>query len=111
VSGPVRILLCAGGAAWEAPLVRELQHRALGVELLRRCLDHGELLGLARRDRPLAAVLSGELPWLDRDLVGELEDQGTAVVAIAPDRDRARLERIGVGHHLGPDVTADVLAT
>jgi Mrp family chromosome partitioning ATPase len=111
VSGPVRILLCAGGAAREAPLVRELQHRALGVELLRRCVDHGELLGLARRDRPRAVVLSTELPWLDRELVGELEDTGVAVVAIGADQERARLERIGVGHHLGPNVTADVLAT
>jgi MinD-like ATPase involved in chromosome partitioning or flagellar assembly len=111
VSAPVRILLCAGGAAWEAPLVRELQHRALGVELLRRCVDHGELLGLAQRDHPLAAVLSADLPWLDRDLVGDLEDRGIAVVAVGPEEDRARLARIGVGHHLGPDLTAEVLAT
>jgi MinD-like ATPase involved in chromosome partitioning or flagellar assembly len=33
------------------------------------------------------------------------------VVAIGPDHDRTRLERIGVGHQLGPDVTADALAT
>jgi MinD-like ATPase involved in chromosome partitioning or flagellar assembly len=110
VSAPVRILLCAGGAAWEAPLVRELQHRALGIELVRRCVDHGELLGLALRDRPRAAVLSSDFPWLDRDLVGELEDHGTTVVAIGPDQDRARLERIGIGHLLRPDVVADVLA-
>jgi MinD-like ATPase involved in chromosome partitioning or flagellar assembly len=111
VNAPVRIVLCAGGAAWETPLVRELQHRALGVELARRCVDHGELLGLARRDRPMAAVLSGDLPWLDRDLVGDLHVVGSVVVAVGPEADRARLERIGVVHHLGSDVTAESLAT
>lgn len=110
MSAPVRIVLCAGGAAWEAPLVRELQHRALGVELARRCVDHGELLGVAQRDRPLAAVLSADLPWLDRDLVGELQDVGIVAVAVGPEADRARLERIGVVH-LGPEVTAESLAT
>jgi MinD-like ATPase involved in chromosome partitioning or flagellar assembly len=111
VSVPVRIVLCAGGAAWEAPLVRALQHQALGVELLRRCVDHGELLGVALRDRPVAVVLSADLPWLDRDLVGSLEDHGITVVAIGADEERVRLERIGISQHLGLDVGAEALAT
>jgi MinD-like ATPase involved in chromosome partitioning or flagellar assembly len=105
------IVLCGGGAAWEAPLVRGLQQQALGVELVRRCVDHGELLGVALRARPAAVVLSADLLWLDRDLVGTLEDHGIAVVAIGADHERARLERIGVSHHLGLDVAAEALAT
>jgi MinD-like ATPase involved in chromosome partitioning or flagellar assembly len=107
----VRIVLCAGDAAWEAPLVRALQARALGVELIRRCVDHGELLGVALRDRPAAVVLNGDLSWLDRDLVGTLEDHGIVVVAIGAEAERARLDRLGVAHQLGTDVTAEGLAT
>jgi MinD-like ATPase involved in chromosome partitioning or flagellar assembly len=111
VSAPVRIVLCAGGAGWEAPLVRDLQHRALGVALGRRCVDHGELLGVALRDRPEAAVLNADVPWLDRDLVGALADHGITVIAVGSEAQRDRLERIGVRHHFAPDVTAEMLAS
>jgi MinD-like ATPase involved in chromosome partitioning or flagellar assembly len=111
VTSAVRVVLCAGGAPWEAPLVRDLQHAGLGVELLRRCVDHGELLGVAMRDRPSAAILSADLPWLDRDLVGALHDQGTRVVVIGDGARRTQLDRIGVVHHLATDVTAEGLAT
>ena len=51
------IIVCAGGAAWELPLLRGLQRPELGVRVVRRCVDHGELLGTALRDRPRAVVL------------------------------------------------------
>ena len=67
----VSIITCGGGAPWEAALVRGLQRAELGVDVLRRCVDQGELIGVALRDRPRAAVVSAEMPWLDRELVAD----------------------------------------
>ena len=39
------VIVCAGGAAWELPLLRGLQRPDLGVRVVRRCVDHGDLLG------------------------------------------------------------------
>jgi MinD-like ATPase involved in chromosome partitioning or flagellar assembly len=107
---PVRVITCAGGAPWEAPLVRGLQRRELGIELVRRCVDHGELLGVALRDQPRAAVIAAELPWLDRDLIGTLHEHGVTVVAVGNGLGTPLLDRIGVAHRLGPDASADDLA-
>jgi MinD-like ATPase involved in chromosome partitioning or flagellar assembly len=106
----ITIVTCAGGAVWEAPLVRGLQRAELGVRVARRCVDHGELLGVALRDRPHAAVLAAELPWLDRDLVGTLQDAGVAVVAVES-RDGVRpVDAVGVSYRVGPATTAEELA-
>jgi MinD-like ATPase involved in chromosome partitioning or flagellar assembly len=110
VTSEVRVVTCAGGAAWEAPLVRGLQRRELGIDLVRRCVDHGELLGVAVRDQPRVALVAAELPWLDRDLVGTLHDQGVTVVAIETTTGLRPLERIGVAHHTAADVSPDDLA-
>lgn len=106
----VRVVTCAGGAPWEAALVRGLQRRELGVEVTRRCVDHGELLGVALRDRPRAVVLAAELPWLDRELVGTLHDAGVAVVAVESVTALRPLDRIGVTHRLAAPTSPDELA-
>jgi MinD-like ATPase involved in chromosome partitioning or flagellar assembly len=106
----VRVVTCAGGAPWEAPLVRGLQRRELGIELVRRCVDHGELVGVALRDRPRVAVIAAELPWLDRDLVGMLHDHGVTVVAVGAGSSSRPLDRIGVAHRLPGDASAEDLA-
>jgi Mrp family chromosome partitioning ATPase len=82
MSDVVRIIVGAGGARWELPMLRALQRPDLGVRVLRRCNEPGELLGTALRDRPRAVVLDGALPWLDRDLVATLCEAGVAVVAV-----------------------------
>ena len=107
----IRIVTCAGGARWEAPIVRGLQRRELGIELARRCVDHGELLGVALRDRPRAAVVAADLPWLDRELVGTLHDAGVVVIAIGVSSGTRSLEGIGIVHRLPEGVTAEDLAT
>jgi MinD-like ATPase involved in chromosome partitioning or flagellar assembly len=106
----VRVITCAGGAPWEAPLVRGLQRRELGIELVRRCVDHGELLGVALRDQPRVAVIAADLPWLDRDLIGTLHDHGVTVVAVGNADESLPLDRIGVAHRLRSDASADDLA-
>jgi len=88
------VIVGASGAAWELPLLRGLQEPALGVRVVRRCTEHGELLGTALRDRPRAVVLDAALPWLDRDLVATLRHAGVAVVALG-DRGAA-VERLGI---------------
>jgi MinD-like ATPase involved in chromosome partitioning or flagellar assembly len=109
VTAGVRVVTCAGGAPWEAPLVQGLARRELGVDVLRRCVDHGELLGVSLRDRPRAAIVAAELPWLDRDLVGTLGDSGVTVVAVGSSATRP-LESIGVAHRLDPSASADEVA-
>jgi len=111
VSPVVRVAVCAAGAPWEAPLVRGLQRRELAVEVCRRCVDRAELLGVAWRDRPDAVLLRAELPWLDRDLVGTLQDAGVAVVAVEREPGSRPLERIGVLHRVAAGATAEEVAT
>jgi MinD-like ATPase involved in chromosome partitioning or flagellar assembly len=110
VTGAVRVITCAGGAPWEAPLVRGLQRRELGVDLVRRCVDHGELLGVALRDEPRIALVAAELPWLDRDLVGTLHDHGVTVIAVEASAGTRPLDRIGIAHRTGADVSPEDLA-
>ncbi len=106
----MRVVTCAGGAAWEAPLVRGLQRPEFGVDVVRRCVDLGELLGIALRDRPRAVVVSAELPWLNRDLVGTLQDAGVAVVAVETGLGGRPLERIGVSHRFTAPPDAEMVA-
>lgn len=106
----ITIVTCAGGATWEAPLVRGLQRPELGVRVLRRCVDHGELLGVALRDRPHAVVLAAELPWLDRDLVGTLQDAGVIVVAVESRAGVRPVDAVGVSYRVGPATSAEELA-
>lgn len=110
MTSPIRVVTCAGGATWEAPLVRGLQRRELGVELIRRCVDHGELLGVALRDEPRVALISAELPWLDRDLVGMLHDHGVTIVAVETGATARPLERIGIAHRVGSEASAEDLS-
>ena len=105
----VRVVTCAGGAPWEAPLVQGLARRELGIDVARRCVDHGELLGVSLRDRPRFALVAAELPWLDRDLVGTLADSGVTVVAVGGSATRP-LAAIGVAHTLDPAASADEVA-
>ena len=90
--------------------MRGLQRPESGIEVVRRCVDLGELLAVALRERPKAVVVSADLPWLDRELVGTLHDAGVAVVAVENGSGGRALDRIGVTHRLMAPPDADVLA-
>lgn len=110
---PVTVVTCAGGAAWEVPLIDGLQRYRLGVLVLRRCVDHGELLGVALAERPDAVLVAAELPWLDRELVATLGEQGVAVVAVENGGPPRPLDAIGVTRRVRagdpPEAVAAVL--
>jgi MinD-like ATPase involved in chromosome partitioning or flagellar assembly len=105
----VRVVTCTSDAPWEPPLVQGLQRHELGIHLVRRCVDHGELLGVALRDRPRAAIVAADVPWLDRELVGALQEHGVAVIAV-DGTGRRPLERVGVTHRLAPSASAEEVA-
>jgi MinD-like ATPase involved in chromosome partitioning or flagellar assembly len=107
----VPILTCGGGAPWEAALVRGLQRRELGIDVIRRCVDQGELVGVALRDRPRAVVVAAELPWLQRDLVGTLHDAGVVVIAVESAAALRPLDRIGIAFRAPASATADDIAS
>jgi MinD-like ATPase involved in chromosome partitioning or flagellar assembly len=56
------------------------------------------------------AVIAAELPWLDRDLVGELADHGVTIIAVESGGTSRPLERMGIAHRLDADASADELA-
>jgi len=91
-------------------MVRGLKHHELGVEVLRRCVDQGELVGVALRDRPRAVVVAAELPWIDREVVGMLQDAGVAVVAVESNPGLRQLEALGISYHIAASTTAEELA-
>jgi MinD-like ATPase involved in chromosome partitioning or flagellar assembly len=103
----IDVIVCAAGAAWELPLLRAFQRPEIGIRVLRRCVESGELLGTALRDRPRAVLVDAGLTWVDRDLVTSLRRAGVEVVAIGPlGRRGAELGIVG----LEADVTAEDLA-
>ena len=101
------VLVCSGGAPWELALVRGLGRPELGIRVARRCVDHGELLGTALRDRPRAVLVDASLPWVDRDLVTTLRRAGIETIAIGIS---ARpLEQVGI-HCLPAETSPEVVS-
>lgn len=103
----IDVVVCAGGAPWELSLVRAFQRREFGVRVARRCVDHGELLGIALRDRPAAVLLDTSLTWIDRDLVTTLRRSGIETIAIG--NSARSLDRFGV-QQFEADASPEVIA-
>ncbi len=109
IDAGVRVVTCTGGAPWEPALVHGLQRRELVVEVVRRCVDHGELLGVALRDRPTAVIVAADAAWLDRELVATLQEHGVAVVAI-DGGDPQPVGRLAGAHRLAASATPEEVA-
>ena len=101
------VLICAGGACWELPLVRVFERPELGVRLARRCADEGELLGTALRDLPRAVLVDAGLRWVDRDFVATMRREGIDVLVIG--ESSRPLRDLGVRTFAG-DVEVETLA-
>lgn len=100
--GPVTVLCAVLGPA-EASAVGVLAGSPDAVDLTRRCADIAELLAASAAGLGRVAVVSADLPGLDRPVVAALHSEGTRVVALCADvawqHDRVRA--------LGVDAIAD----
>jgi len=97
----LRVAIAAGGAAWEARAVAEVE-RLPDLVLSRRCVDVADLLGAVAAEVVDAAVLSPSLPGLDLDVVDRLRRAGLAVVAMR-EGDPGTASRLGLGEVLDVD--------
>ncbi|WP_024287693.1 hypothetical protein [Cellulomonas sp. KRMCY2] len=105
-------VLCAVRGAAETAVVRGIGAGGGQLEVTRRCADLAELLASAAAGLGQVAVLSADLPGLDREAVNHLHGSGVWVVALA-DQHRgwqgARLRLLGVDVVLeGPDTEQTV---
>ncbi|MFE5310180.1 CpaE family protein [Isoptericola sp. NPDC056605] len=90
-------VLCAVRGAAETDVVLALGGPGSGVTVTRRCGDVAELLAAAAAGAGAVALVSGDLPGLDREAVGRLHAAGVRVVALGDDVAPApRLHALGV---------------
>lgn len=103
-------VLTVTGARWESELVAAVEHRELGVAVVRRCVDLADLLATATSGTARAVLLSADLRRLDRDALARLKTARVAVVAlVAPGDEGAerRLRQLGCRHVLPADSPPD----
>ena len=81
------VVLAAGGAAWEAAAIGEIEG-CDDLRLVRRCVDVADLLAVAETEIADAALVHTELPGLDADAVHRLERAGVRVAAVQADDER-----------------------
>ncbi|MEL7976958.1 hypothetical protein AAG589_13930 [Isoptericola sp. F-RaC21] len=90
-------VLCAVRGAAETDVVLALGAPGSGATVTRRCGDVAELLAAAAAGAGAVALVSGDLPGLDREAVGRLHAAGVRVVALGDDAaPAARLHALGV---------------
>ena len=101
-------VLTVTGARWESELVAAVEHRPLGVVVVRRCVDLADLLATASSGTARAVLLSADLRRLDRDALARLETARVAVIALAgDDAAERRLRQLGCRHVLPADSPPD----
>ncbi len=110
----VPVLTAVSNAVWEADLVSALERGALGVTVVRRCVDLADLLATASTGQARAALLSADLRRLDRDALVQLSAAGVAVVGLVPPGDEEaerRLRQLGVAQVLPSDASPQDIST
>lgn len=75
-------VLCAVRGPEETAVVVALGAQASGATVTRRCGDLSELLAAAAAGAGTVAVVSADLPGLDREAVGRLYQAGVRIVAL-----------------------------
>ena len=89
------VLLLAGGASWEAAVLRALGEA--GVVVTKRCVDVPDLMASASSGGAAVAVVAGEVPQLDAEAVMHLLGYDVRTLGVTTDPALAdRLTRIGV---------------
>lgn len=80
----------------EAELVALLDAPGSELQVVRRCADLAEVVAAALAGLGSIAVLTADLPGLDRTVVGQLSAAGVRTATIAPTSDAARCRSLGV---------------
>ncbi|MGX7679202.1 AAA family ATPase [Jatrophihabitans sp. DSM 45814] len=112
----IPVLSAAGGSAWEADLLGELEVGEHAIVVVRRCVDVVDLLAVAASGVAVAVLVDARLRRLDTDAVDRLVAAGVVVVGIAAvddvqfGLDSAHLQSVGVGHVVPSDADAGVFA-
>src|SRR5659263_709527 len=75
-------VLCAVRGAAEAAIVQAVDGRGGRLSVTRRCADLAELLAAAEAGLGRVAVVSGDLPMLDREAIAALHRCGVSVVGV-----------------------------
>ena len=104
------MLTAVSDAVWEADLVAATERAALGVSVVRRCVDLADLLATAATGQARAVVLSADLRRLDREALSRLAHDLVVVIGLAPPEDPAaeqRLHQLGIAHVLPANSTAE----
>ncbi|UNX55832.1 hypothetical protein MF406_06245 [Georgenia sp. TF02-10] len=81
--------------AREGELVRALDAPGSGVRVVRRCADVPEVLAAAGAGLGAVAVVSADLPGVDRTVVARLDDAGVRCVLVAAPEDLDRCRALG----------------
>ncbi|NNU27856.1 AAA family ATPase [Isoptericola sediminis] len=95
MAAPITVL-CAVEGPEEPDVVVALGAPGAGTTVTRRCGDMTELLAAAAAGAGTVAVVTADLPGLDREAVGRLHAAGTRVVALADVGGADRAEALGV---------------
>ncbi|MFF3063253.1 CpaE family protein [Oerskovia sp. NPDC057915] len=108
---PVASVLCAVRGSGETAVVTALTTPGSGVAVARRCADLTELLAAAGAGAGTAAIISADLPGIDRESIAHLHGCGVRVVVLAGRQDWLgdRLRTIGVDVVLDEDTPSAVL--
>ncbi|ACZ31514.1 hypothetical protein Xcel_2499 [Xylanimonas cellulosilytica DSM 15894] len=107
MAAQVTVLAAVRGTA-ETEVVLALGVPGSGTTVTRRCGDVVELLAAAAAGAGAVAVVSGDLPGLDRETVARLHGSGVRVVALADGHGAERLRALGVDTVLDGAVAAAV---
>ncbi|WP_152192692.1 nucleotide-binding protein [Georgenia satyanarayanai] len=79
----------------EAELVSLLDAAGTGLQVVRRCADVPEVVAAALAGLGSLAVLSAELPGLDRPVLRQLAGSGVRTVVVAAEQDAERCRALG----------------
>jgi MinD-like ATPase involved in chromosome partitioning or flagellar assembly len=89
------VLVLAGGASWEAPVLQALA--GAGIVVTKRCVDVPDLMASAAAGGASVAVVGGDVPHLDAEAVTHLLRYDVRTLAVTTDLAAAdRLARMGV---------------
>ncbi len=95
----VPVLTALTDPGLEASLVAAFAHPALGVTVVRRCVDLADVLAAASTGTTRAVLVAGDLRRLDREALARLLSAGVAPVGLVRAGDEAaeqRLRQLGV---------------